>query len=199
MTTRAASLVRRLGTRHPGVTFIGLPCLILLIVANVLWFAAPAHRRDAGGSGPTGIAPIAQNRPAPDFDLPRLSGSGRLALHSLRGRVVVMNFWASWCTACRHEAPALDALAGRYRGTDVAFVGVDHGDEAASARSFVQRYGVTYPSVVDGSDTLLGTYGAVGLPITYVIGRDGRIRYQVIGLVDPGALRRAIDRVRATT
>lgn len=196
MTTEGSGRARRVVQRHPGFTLVGLPCVILAVIAGLLWSPGQSRPRAAAGPSPTGVAPVAQNRPAPDFDLPRLSGSGRLSLHTLRGHVVVMNFWASWCTACRHEAPALRELSRRYRGTDVEFLGVDHGDRPSSALAFERRNRLRYPSVVDDADTLLGKYGVVGLPITYVIGRDGRIRYQSIGMVDPEALQHAIDRVR---
>jgi cytochrome c biogenesis protein CcmG/thiol:disulfide interchange protein DsbE len=79
----------------------------------------------------------------------------------------------------------------------VRFLGVDHGDRRSPARAYLRRNGVDYPSVVDDSGALLSEYGANGLPITYVIDRDGRIRYEAIGLVDPASLRHAVDRVRA--
>lgn len=144
-----------------------------------------------------GHRPLSRSRIGPrrSFDLPQLSGPGRLSLQSLRGDIVVVNFWASWCTVCQREVPALQALSRHYAGKDVGFVGVDHGDKRSSARRFAQRQGMSYPSVVDESGELLGKYGPVGLPTTYVIGRDGRIRFQVIGAIDRQALRRCVDRL----
>jgi thiol-disulfide isomerase/thioredoxin len=109
---------------------------------------------------------------------------------------VVLNFWASWCNVCHQDAPALRRLAGAYRDTDVAFVGVDHGDASATARAFVVRNDLTYPNVVDSGD-LLRQYGGIGLPMTYVVDRAGRIRYQMTGSIDPAHLRRAIEHVSA--
>lgn len=195
MNGRWARIGRRLVGRHPGLALVGVPCVILAIVAELVWF--PGSSPSGAGSNPGAVAPIPQNRPAPEFDLPLLSGSGRLSLQAMRGHVLVVNFWASWCTACQREAPALRQLAQHYRGTEVRFLGVDHGDRQSPARAYLRRNGVDYPSVVDESGAVLSKYGANGLPITYVIGRDGRIRYEAIGLVDPAALQHAVDRVRA--
>lgn len=194
MSERSEGTARRLVRRHPGLTLVALPCAILATLASLLWFpGAPAGT----GPGSLGVAAVRQNRPAPNFDLPRLSGPRRLSLDSLRGDVVVVNFWASWCAACQREASSLQQLSSRYRGTEVHFVGIDHGDRSSSAREFVRRNGITYPSVVDQSGDLLGKYGTIGIPTTYVIDRGGRIRYQVIGTVDAATLRRCVDRVRA--
>jgi cytochrome c biogenesis protein CcmG/thiol:disulfide interchange protein DsbE len=156
--------------------------------------AGTSSQASAGAPADATTAP--QDRPAPDFDLPLLSGPRRLALHSLHGNVVVVNFWASWCNVCHQDAPVLRQLAGAYRHADVAFVGVDHGDVSSTARAFVLHNGLTYPNVVDPGD-LLRQYGGIGLPMTYVVDRTGRIRYEITGSIDVDDLRRAIDHVSA--
>lgn len=196
MTKHSPGIARHLVRRHPGLTLVALPGLVLVIVAGLLWSPGTSATGGARASSARGVALVRQDRAAPSFDLPRLFGSGRLGLRSLRGHVVVVNFWASWCTACRHEVPALVRLARRYRGTDVDFVGIDHGDQGSAARAFARRNGMSYPSVVDESGGLLARYGTVGLPTTYVLGRDGRIRFEAIGAADAAALRRSVDRVR---
>jgi thiol-disulfide isomerase/thioredoxin len=188
--------VRRIVRRHPGFTLVALPCVVLVVVATLLWSPGTPGSTAPSRSRSNGVTPQAQNRAAPAFDLPRLFGPARLSLASLRGHVVVLNFWASWCTACRHEVPALQHLYRHYRGTGVDFIGIDHGDQASAGRAFARGHGMTYPSVIDDSGDLLAKYGPIGLPTTYVIDRTGRIRYQVIGTLDPGALRKAVDRVR---
>src|SRR5262245_23761097 len=100
---------------------------------------------------------------APDFDLARIDGRGRVRLSSLRGHVVVLNFWASWCHACAGEAPALEGAAHRWVRQGVVFVGVDSQDFAGDARAFAHRHGLTYVSVHDGSGDLMSRYGVVGL------------------------------------
>jgi cytochrome c biogenesis protein CcmG/thiol:disulfide interchange protein DsbE len=112
---------------------------------------------------------------APHFDLSRLDGAGRLSLASLRGKVVVLNFWASWCAPCKSEAPRLEAAWRRYRDDGVVVVGVDAQDFSGDARTFIRKHQLTYPNVHDGPGDVLPKYGVTGFPETYFVGRDGRL------------------------
>ena len=120
---------------------------------------------------------------APAFTLERLDGEGELSLESLRGRPVVLNFWASWCGPCKDEAPLLEEASKRWAGK-VAFVGIDVKDFRGDARKFLDRYGVTYPNVYDGKGSTIGRYGVTGYPETYFIDADGRVRYRIAGPVE---------------
>jgi cytochrome c biogenesis protein CcmG/thiol:disulfide interchange protein DsbE len=120
---------------------------------------------------------------APSFSLERLDGKGTLAIDSLRGKIVVLNFWASWCGPCRDEMPLLQQGAQRWRGKNVVFVGVDAKDVRSDARKFLARYGVTYPNVYDGKGSTIGRYGVTGYPETYFIDPKGRVRYRIAGPV----------------
>jgi len=138
--------------------------------------------------------------PAPDFTLAKLDGSGDLALESLRGKTVVLNFWASWCGPCKDETPLLQRAWKRWQGKDVAFVGVDVKDFRGDARSFLRRYGVTYPNVYDGKGSLVGRYGVTGFPETYFIDASGKVRYRIAGPVeDEAELDAGIERALAPT
>jgi peroxiredoxin len=113
---------------------------------------------------------------APAFSLPRLEGKGSVSLASLRGKTVVLNFFASWCGPCKREAPDLESLWRRYRSDGVVVLGVDSGDARGSARRFLGAHGVTYPIVFDPGQTLaLGPYSLPGLPVTYVLNPQGRV------------------------
>ncbi|HZU77938.1 MAG TPA: TlpA disulfide reductase family protein [Dehalococcoidia bacterium] len=197
MNGRGRGAALRLVRRHPGLTLIALPCAVLATMGALGWLPGELPQGDRAQSSPAGGAPVVENRPAPSFDLPQLVGARRLSLESLRGDTVVLNFWASWCTVCHHEVAGLQQLSRHYAGAGVDVVGVDDGDSRSPARQFAERTGMSYPSVVDDSGKLLGKYGAAGIPTTYVIDGDGRIRFQVSGAVDPAALRRCVDRLRA--
>lgn len=134
---------------------------------------------------------------APTFSLHRLVGTGTVSLASLRGRPVVLNFWASWCIPCKTEAPALERAWARYRARGVVFLGVDYHDLASDARRFVAAHGLTFPTLQDGSGDVTGSYGISQVPETYIVDRAGRIVAHLAGpITDPsfaGAFSRGLQ------
>jgi cytochrome c biogenesis protein CcmG/thiol:disulfide interchange protein DsbE len=118
----------------------------------------------------------AGRRPAaPVFTLERLDTEQEVSLASLRGKVVVLNFWASWCAPCKEEAPTLESAWQRWRERGVVVVGVDLQDLDTDARRFVDRYGITYPILRDRGGWTWGRYGLSGLPETWFVDRQGRL------------------------
>ena len=113
--------------------------------------------------------------PAPAFSLKRVDSPGKVTLASLRGKPVVLNFWASWCVPCKGEASMLESAWQQYRKQGVVFLGVDYHDVTGDARTFLSHHGVTYPTVQDGSGKIADSYGVVGVPETYFINRQGRL------------------------
>ena len=107
-------------------------------------------------------------------------GDGEISLASLRGKAVVLNFWASWCEPCKSEAPRFQQAFRRY-GNRVAFVGVDTADYSSDAGRFLSRYGVTYPNVRDPDRSVLGKYGGLPIPRTFVISPTWRVTGYIFG------------------
>jgi cytochrome c biogenesis protein CcmG/thiol:disulfide interchange protein DsbE len=121
---------------------------------------------------------------APVFALKRVDSAGTLALASLRGKPVVLNFWASWCVPCKGEATMLEGAWRQYRKQGVVFLGVDYHDVTGDARTFLSHHGVTYPTVQDGSGRIADSYGVSAVPETYFIDRRGRlVGEHIIGTV----------------
>jgi cytochrome c biogenesis protein CcmG/thiol:disulfide interchange protein DsbE len=141
------------------------------LVAILGWRLVTKHGADA-----IGPAALAGEKPAaPDFTLPLFGEAGELTLSSLRGSVVVLNFWASWCEPCRTEAPLLQRTSERYRDRGVVFVGVDSDDLSDEAEAFVSEFGITYPNVHDGKGGTKDQFGVPFLPETMFIDSLGRV------------------------
>ncbi len=111
---------------------------------------------------------------APAFTLRRLDGGGTASLAGWRGRIVVLNFWASWCGPCKDEAPLLEQVQQAYAGRGVTVVGVDSEDVDSRARGFARTYHLTYPLLV-GTQELQRRWGVGGFPETFVIDRRGDV------------------------
>ena len=127
--------------------------------------------------------------PAPGFTLHRLGGSGgTVSLAELRGRPVVLNFWASWCVGCKADAKVLERAYSHYSRRGVVFLGVDWHDLASDARRFVAANGVRFPMLEDGSGAVTASYGISQAPETYIVGRSGRIVAHIPGSMAAAAL-----------
>jgi cytochrome c biogenesis protein CcmG, thiol:disulfide interchange protein DsbE len=134
-------------------------------------------------------------RAAPDFRLQGLNGPP-VRLADLRGQVVVVNFWASWCAECRTEQQALDATWQRYRDSGVVVVGVNFQDQTDDARNYLQEFGSSYPVVRDADSSTALAFGLRGVPEKFVVAPRGRIVDRVVGPVTADALARRIETAR---
>lgn len=133
-------------------------------------------------------------KPAPAFSLPRLDG-GVVGSRAFAGRVLVVNFWASWCVACREEAASLESFYRRWSPTGLQLVGVVYADSASDARAFDAQYQITYPNVTDPSDTTALDYGVTGVPETFVISPGGVVVAHLVGAVGPATLDSVLARL----
>jgi len=139
-------------------------------------------------------AGVAVGQAAPAVSLPALSGAGEMSLESLRGKVVYLDFWASWCGPCRVSFPQLEQLRHELGpdGFEVLAINVD--EEEADARQFLADVPVSYPVVRDGEGITPQTYGILGMPTGYLIDRQGVVReiHQGFRKSDGDKLRTAI-------
>jgi len=144
-----------------------------LILLSALWLE-PQPGAVARGAPTVGA-------PAPGFALKNFDGTA-LVLKNLVGKVVILNFWASWCPLCRVEMPILERMWTAYKERDVVIVGINSAQDTWSdARAFLRTHKVTYANVRDETGRVAATYGVVALPTTYFIGRDGRIQERFVG------------------
>ena len=154
--------------------------LALLAVAGLVALFAWNLRSDDRKNIPSDVQK-GKTPSAPAFTLPRLDGEGRVALTSFGEKVVVLNFWASWCDPCKREAARFEEIWDRHRRDGrLVVLGVDTLDFDGDGRRFLRRYGVTYPNVHDGRGVVLGDYGGVPLPKTFFI-KGGKIVAYIFG------------------
>lgn len=117
---------------------------------------------------------------APDFTLKSQTG-GNLKLSELRGQVVLINFWASWCGPCRQEMPALDELYQHYRSLDFTVIGINVEENSDNAKSLLKDIHVTFPVLFDNNNAVSKLYSIKGMPSTILVDRDGNMRYLHMG------------------
>ncbi len=113
---------------------------------------------------------------APAFSLPRLGGGEPVQLEQFRGSVVLVDFWASWCSTCLHSMPAYDKLMARFAGRDFTVIAISVDENEADAQHFIALHPVHFITLIDSGGTIAERFGLKGMPTSYLIGGDGRVR-----------------------
>ena len=175
--------VQRVGQ---AIALVGVAALLGLLVWKV------AFGNDTGAADELAKGKLVE---APSFTLDRLDQAGELSIDDLRGKAVVVNFWASWCVPCRDEAPVLEQTYKQYRGQGLVVLGIDVNDFRKDARRFMRKYGLTYPVVYDGKGSTVGKWGVRGFPETFFVDRSGKlVGERIEGAVDIERNRETFER-----
>jgi peroxiredoxin len=167
---------------------------VWIITAGVI-AAAIAALLTSGGAPP----PVGRGSTAPAFALPRLKGGAPISLADLRGRVVLLNFWATWCKPCEEEMPAMQRLHEALAPEGFELVSVSVDEDASEVARFVERLGLTFPVLMDSDQKVAHAYQTFRFPETLLIDRDGRVVERYVGPKDWDAaayiarLRKIID------
>ena len=166
--------LRRLGLPHLVAALV-VPLVLAALLGAYLVSRSPVH------------APTAVGNPAPDFAVADLDGNP-IRLADLRGRPVIVNFWASWCGPCVEEFPLLREAAADHAADGLVVIGIVWDDRSEPARDFMARNGATWAAAMDPGERVARDYGILGPPETYFIGRDGIIRARQIGQISAASL-----------
>jgi cytochrome c biogenesis protein CcmG, thiol:disulfide interchange protein DsbE len=159
-----------------------------VLTVPLVWLLASGFGKD-----PRELPSVMEGRDAPGFVLADLDGSSPVSLESLHGRVVVLNFWATWCGPCAMEHEDLQATAKHYTDRGVVFLGLLYGDQPAAAKVFLSKAGSSYENLDDPNQAVAIDYGVAGVPETFVIARNGRIVKKFVGPVDSATLSAVIE------
>jgi cytochrome c biogenesis protein CcmG, thiol:disulfide interchange protein DsbE len=167
---------------------------VVVAIAALVVVLVLAFRRD-----PLDIRTGTIGKPAAAFTLAKLDGPGSVSLSEYAGKVVVVNFFASWCLPCKQENPALVRVYERYRASDVVFLGLLYQDSHDSGLAYARDNGITWPTAEDADGRVAFSFGVRGVPETFFIDPQGVIQGRHIGPVDETTLVTAIDCLRSKT
>lgn len=181
------------GSRWLALIFVGAGLLFGLAAGAVVFFGLPSLVPAGSASAPAAAsaltpapAPVV-GAPAPNFTLASLDGEA-VTLADLRGQVVLLNFWATWCGPCEAEMPAIEDRYKTFRESGLTVLAVNLAEPEAEVRAFVERLGLTFTILMDPSETVFDLYRVRGYPTTFIIDRAGSIIQQRVGYMSDGQL-----------
>lgn len=184
--TEPAPAVQTAGKREVRWTAVAMWAVALGVLALLGWglIQANAPRPEVGEVAPPFTVEF--------FTGYEWQGQPTVSLDDLKGKVVVLNFWASWCVECRYEADVLENASRQYAPDEVVFLGVAYADVEPNSLAYMQEFGVSYPHAPDLGTRISNSYEITGVPETFVIGPDGKIVYVHIGPINQATLNRVI-------
>lgn len=161
------------------------------------WICLPLLSIPGHAAGQAALEPVPTQN-APTLSLPAL-GKSAVALSDYKGKVVLVNFWATYCKPCREEMPSLERLRQRYASKGFEILGVDVADERSAVQQFLVKTPVSFPILLDADGASMGQWQALGLPASFLVDRQGRLRARLIGGADweSSALTLAIEKLLA--
>jgi peroxiredoxin len=153
---------------------------VLIATATILWGPAASGAEVSDLLQKLNLRAYLRRTIPPEFHGIMIDG-GEVSLTSLKGKVLLLNFWATWCLECRSEIPAFERLHRQFSAQGLAVVGINAREETTTIREYAKEIGLTFPLIPDPSGKVNSTYGVIGLPTTFLIARDGRAVALAIG------------------
>ena len=155
----------------------------------LFWLGWQSLDNRTASSNPSIIRP---GQPAPDFSLPAFSGE-TVRLSDLKGQVVLVNLWATWCPPCKQEMPAIDAFYRAHREAGFTVLMVNVQEDGGTVQAFIKANDFSFPALLDTQGELMNLYGVHGLPTTFIIDRNGRVRHIQTGAITQAELETIVN------
>ncbi len=169
-------------SRMPSKYELALLLSLLLIVTVTVYIFKPSEQsgeKNYSWEAAFGAIPL-KNNEAPNFTLKSLQG-GNVSLKDFKGKVVLINFWATWCYSCIIEMPSMEKIYNKYKNEGFVILGVDIMEPEERVRKFIQKNGYTFPILLDPEGSLRKDYPMTGIPTSYLVDKNGNLKSKILG------------------